>query len=71
MGIAVDPVFGESRARVHPGDRFTLVHGAVLLTVIGWAAQSVGVVTHGPMPEIRVIEYRTMKPGSDASGTGT
>lgn len=28
-------------------------------------------VTHGPMPPIRVIEYRTMKPGSDPSGMGT
>jgi len=26
---------------------------------------------HGPMPPTRVIEYRTMKPGSDPSGIGT
>jgi hypothetical protein len=36
-----------------------------------WMGQSAGFVTHGPMPPIRMIEYRTMKPGSDPSGAGT
>jgi hypothetical protein len=36
-----------------------------------WMGQSAGFATHGPMPPIRVIEYRTTKPGSDPSGAGT
>jgi hypothetical protein len=37
----------------------------------GCMSQNAGPVSHGPMPPIRVIEYRTMKPGSDPSGAGT
>jgi hypothetical protein len=38
--------------------------------IADWPVQYAELVAHGPTPPIRVIMYRTMKPGGASSGMG-